>query len=110
MSEEMKSCPFCGSTLVFCETDCGRHSVNCGGCGVEGPWCDDDDEAISKWNRRLSGWISVTKRMPEDDEPWACYSTHCGTVWPLKGYINALLQFPDITHWMPLPDSPEVEE
>ncbi|WP_088925853.1 Lar family restriction alleviation protein [Burkholderia multivorans] len=48
---ELKPCPFCGSDSVFMLG--GSYCVQCGNCGAEGPWNDDDPKvAIDAWNRR----------------------------------------------------------
>jgi Lar family restriction alleviation protein len=48
---ELKACPFCGSGSVFMLA--GSYCIQCGNCGAEGPWNDDDPKiAIDAWNRR----------------------------------------------------------
>lgn len=44
-------CPLCGSKDTFLTG--GDYYVVCKGCGVEGPWNDDDpDLAVAAWNKR----------------------------------------------------------
>ena len=58
--EQLKPCPFCGRTgTLFIETDeIGWVFVNCsdsdGGCGTTGPSAVDKEQAIEKWNRRIT--------------------------------------------------------
>ena len=61
---KLRACPFCGRedpvTLVRYEGPDGfrdRFAVLCdyreGGCGAEGPWYHDPEEAAEAWNRRV---------------------------------------------------------
>ena len=61
--------------------------------------------------REQPQWISVEDRLPEDDvQVLACtkhgkaFSAHCERGrWRVSGSVK-------VTHWMPLPEPPEVEE
>lgn len=64
MSEELKPCPFCGSTRVFIERDyppsenpaLDNEWVECLRCGATGPWhtvTRSHRVIISAWNRRV---------------------------------------------------------
>ena len=69
---ELRECPFCGSTLV--ELQIGYHmksdaKVGCLECSAEGPLFGTDDsrgerdwsgQAIAAWNRRASDTFTVT--------------------------------------------------
>ena len=52
-----KSCPFCGeceyeeSCLSLLEEENGMFRIHCH-CGAEGPWADNEIEAICEWNHR----------------------------------------------------------
>lgn len=54
-----KSCPFCGSTMVFVETlwtdDLKRCSVQCDSCEARGPETLNEEAAIRRWNERTEG-------------------------------------------------------
>jgi Lar family restriction alleviation protein len=51
MTEELKTCPFCGGTDIM-SFDTGAHWVSCQTCGAEGPVVDDREDAVAKWNER----------------------------------------------------------
>lgn len=51
MSEELKPCPFCGSTLLGM-SQTGIYWGRCDSCHGEGPTEDTEAEAIAAWNRR----------------------------------------------------------
>ena len=64
----------------------------------------------------VQGWISVNERFPCVDTTVLAYdamkgdthtATFDGTLWHLDG--GWLLDADDFTHWMPLPEPPEVE-
>lgn len=57
MSQELKPCPFCGSTNIeLCHTNI---SVVCGYCAAEGPFGDADMEvAIESWNSRAEPTVT----------------------------------------------------
>ena len=94
----------CGTTYLFVEG--GEDWLACPNCG---------------WPYKYLGsekpkWISVEDRLPEDELPVLVANNESGAirlfwradvVWwaggdQLPKYISK-----DITHWMPLPDSPE---
>lgn len=61
MAEKLEPCPFCGSSngppaeedpLFVDSTGPASVMVYCGQCGCEGPFADDEAEAIRLWNRR----------------------------------------------------------
>ncbi|GBR60811.1 hypothetical protein AA18889_2479 [Acetobacter senegalensis DSM 18889] len=51
MSEELKSCPFCGGRDLKIQEPYYAF-VHCDECGTEGPFRDTEAEAIEKWNTR----------------------------------------------------------
>lgn len=69
----------------------------------------------TKDDTRTNEWISVKKRLPEEWEP---VLGAIGTIVEVVIYIgNGKWRvtwnhdaIDEITHWMPLPDPPEVEE
>lgn len=60
---ELKPCPFCGAkdevgfgiskSKLFDEVRT-HHHVECAACGVMGPSCETDEEALEGWNRRAT--------------------------------------------------------
>ena len=112
---ELKPCPFCGGEATAID---GSKQVWCSDCYADGPFTE---EHIAAWNRRASGWVSVEERLPEK----AKWSGDRVLVYTEEGYIHTGLyegeaatdddpwwdKFNDsgyVTHWMPLPEPPEV--
>ena len=62
----VRSCPFCGNPDVEMVIMPGKDgfrtkfAVRCnydnGGCGAEGGWRHDDQEAVDVWNQRKRKW------------------------------------------------------
>ena len=54
----LSPCPFCGSTDVEMDSYRAlgwmgtRYNVRCTDCCAEGPNADNEDDAITEWNRR----------------------------------------------------------
>lgn len=51
MSEELKTCPFCGGKAYF-EGGITVYWIKCRICGVETLGYDDEADAVDAWNRR----------------------------------------------------------
>ena len=116
---ELQPCPFCGGTKI-----CTEKSINlnyCDNCSAE--------SNVEHWNTRpiedalhariaeleeAQRWISVSERLPEDLQP---------TVIITKGGMTGIVRYlelygregfgswsEDVTHWMPLPQPPEVQK
>lgn len=123
MNEELKPCPFCGGQASIHEKTeyiYTVYRVACGntmcGCKPSTPFSQKKVNAISKWNTRADGWISVDERLPEVDEygdinvlvcmddefiAMATYDQNNGwELWAESG---------EVTHWQPLPKSPKGE-
>ncbi len=55
MSEELKACPFCGSSANICSDSFDGQKlyfVSCEDCGVITPCYDTEAEAAAIWNNR----------------------------------------------------------
>ena len=88
-------CQHCDSHIEMCE-DCGMREIV---------------ESVP------SAWISVKDRLPDDSENvLVCFSKlggidmayYNGNAWVLVDLYEYKYLHP--THWMPLPDAPEVDE
>ena len=55
-------------------------------------------------NRRVAGWIPVEERLPEKGE--CLVASADGTVHPASVIFGK--DFKDCTHWMPMPEPPEL--
>lgn len=79
----------------------------------DGLWEKDYGKTWVAYRRKPNDWISVKKRPPEYDAPVWGWDAQCHCAKEVN-YING--EFFDvfgedayITHWMPLPEPPEVE-
>ena len=115
---EMKQCPFCGGEAQIAEF--GRYSVFCSKQCCEQPVAYPDKEtAIEDWNKRTAQgfgeWISVEERLPESLVFVVALTTGGDRIiaqldkygWLRFGGYECERMRP-ITHWMPLPEPPEV--
>jgi len=68
----------------------------------------------------VGGWISVKDRLPEKEGQYLCWfgkNTVCKGAaiatyleeWKAFGSFESLKTYPNVTHWMPLPEPPEEE-
>ena len=72
---ELKPCPFCGGEAKISMKYVGYGSLGLGAHDWFGVYCADCDtstrehqteaEAIAAWNRRASGWVNCSERLPE---------------------------------------------
>ena len=68
------------------------------------------DMAISAL-REQPRWISVEERLPEEDGFYLVYGPfiYRDTKWYDRKNFSQYFWKHDVTHWMPLPEPPEVE-
>ena len=84
MAEELKPCPFCGSTRVVVSAEMPRaYYVECQDCWASLSWSySSEDKAIASWNRRapdeektkllkrycevIEEYVSIYDNFPED--------------------------------------------
>ena len=130
---ELRECPFCGGKAEYLHEDedideSGMVACVNPKCGVyfNNTYAFDGNEyvlikdAVSKWNQRADGWISVNERLPEEDVDVLV------NVWYAKSnnvHIDYLIASGDeitghewnsyatdcVTHWRPLPAPPKEE-
>lgn len=68
MEQELKPCPFCDCQFIRLYDDelSMKNWVECTECRAATRFVEGSpSEAIEAWNRRASGWISVSERLPE---------------------------------------------
>jgi len=56
---KLEQCPFCGESYAINVLDASDQYVSsfwvtCGNCDAEGPVADTEDDAVEKWNKRIS--------------------------------------------------------
>lgn len=86
----------------------------CRACDV-GDMIDTLDEATT-----ISGWISVKDGLPDKNGQYLCWfgkntvtkgaaiATYF-EMWKAFGSLESLVTYPNVTHWMPLPEPPKEE-
>ena len=99
--------------------DCNHYNfVRCRACQIDDALSYIDDAPT------IGGWISVEDRMPETRHAVLVYTPHHKNIWAASMHEDGnwyiwspggkVLLDPDwhgpITHWMPLPEPPEVKQ
>ena len=131
---ELKPCPFCGGKAeVVPYSVYGKvksYFVNCLNCGCQIRDYTSKQNAEKAWNeirKRKSRWVKVEGRLPAPDEyDWVLVNVKFdedGTygVPHIAEYRNGewwgyfcdvpLTELGEtVTHWMPLPEYPEIDE
>ena len=84
-------------------------------------WVMDNDSPASKMSKALGmaisalreqpRWVSVEERLPEEDGFYLVYGPfiYRDTKWYDRRNFSQYFWKHDVTHWMPLPEPPEVE-
>ena len=132
MSKKLKPCPFCGKETAEVECDGAFWWVECQSCGATGHvfWFILNNGnahriAIDNWNTRpiedalnsriaeleeAQRWIPVGERLPEEKQNvLALDRTGTAYHWEYSRSLSNIF-VSDYTHWMPLPQPPEVQE
>lgn len=74
MDEEIKSCPFCGSTEVeIARTNENACWVECAVCGAEAPPTAKREDAIEIWNERHLPSGTHATIVDDGDKEWQEY-------------------------------------
>ena len=66
--EELKPCPFCGSSNVTMHELNPNSYARCRGCGAEGGLRDSHDKAADAWNRRADAKELVVRFNVSDEQ------------------------------------------
>lgn len=106
---DLLPCPFCGGKAELHEDPFEEWTsyVQCGSCYLRTAEHFNSESAAKYWNTRPSPWIPCAERMPEPQT--VCIISNgkfVAAAYPFmldRGYAES------ITHWMPLPEPPEVE-
>ncbi len=131
--QELMTCPHCngsGRIVSVSGFKSARYRVVCETCGASTCDRDTEQEAVSAWNQRADGWISVKERLPNVDETDGLYeeclviatdgfasrilyyerATIRGkTVYRWKRHWDRIYDGAPIIAWQPLPE-PKKEE
>lgn len=106
-------CSSCGMCPIFPDRECVEHLATAAASLIER--LTEEVEALREKQR----WVPVTERIPErdvqvlgwyKDNPFSQYRP--GVVaWNGNGwvFIYAHRYVTDVTHWMPMPEAPEVK-
>ena len=116
---ELKPCPFCGGTKIC--TEKGINLNYCDNCSAESnvehwntrPIEDDLRKRIAELEA-AQRWIPVSERLPED---WTMVLFTNGVTrgigqFDKDGFYDYWYEYSfnkPVTHWMPLPNPPEVK-
>lgn len=129
---ELLPCPFCGCNRVTVDLDDEYYSsyyVSCYQCdAIGGSGAIDDgksicdvppdvyekayDKAIQLWNMRVSDWNDAKKCIPPKEGAYLVYikCTDGGATTILYYTQKELFYGFNVTHWMPLPESPKFDK
>lgn len=66
--EELKPCPFCGSSNVTLYEMNPNSYARCRDCGAEGSLCGSHDKAAAAWNRRTNAKELVVRINISDEQ------------------------------------------
>lgn len=122
MDEELKPCPFCGGRAEIYSINFNLakgiyYGIGCVTCFIKIYECPTAEEAFDLWNIRVSPWISVKDRLPEEDNYvlWKYESgfvfyedlTHDMAQDDVDRFLKGNTISGPITHWMEIPPTKE---
>ena len=124
--DKLKPCPFCGSDgrIITDEPNCPHYRttfyVICMNsmCECELRHSIDKELAITAWNTRADGWVSVKDRLPKGFVLLACRNSQLNYDVRIGYWDTDIQEFYDDgegfilhpTHWQHLPPVPEEEK
>lgn len=129
--QELKPCPFCGSTDIAIVKQDNPHNdydgdypylytAACKQCLSRSPQKVYEEYAAEAWNTRASGWIPCSEMLPEDKQKVLIHTKSKGHIliaeynsdWstPFYSFRIGGWKIRQVSHWMPLPEPPEDAE
>ena len=104
MREKLKKCPFCGGKAIVTKdvfNDNEMIYVICENCWANSGFCDKEDKAIRKWNKRTNPWHTGT---PTEGGLYLVVTHEGYDVWRFNKNFKAWnLHFDKVKAWMPIP-------
>lgn len=119
MTEELKSCAHCGSEVNLDFGMSGNPFISCEKCRLD-MGGESQKEITDKWNRRASPWVRVEDGLPGAGDVVLIRVFYRKNELGFKEVVafngdnficnGCIYQMKDITHWMPIPELPEIKE
>ena len=122
MSEELRPCPFCGGEAELCYSEVDTFCRKCNVMQETELWNTRPiEDALNKRIAELEAaqrWIPVSERLPEKQKLTIGFTDNSAYVFfeIVNDDEMGLVMYPyqnrkgTVTHWMPLPSTPEVQE
>ena len=101
---EFKHCPHCngnGRIVSVSGFKSDRYRVVCDSCGASTRECETEQEAVSAWDMRAGGWISVKERLPKNEQEVlvCCERSKCRFVCPAIYEDGTVLTQDSVWNW-----------
>ena len=119
---ELKPCPFCGGEAELCYSEVDTFCRKCNVMQETELWNTRPiEDALNKRIAELEAaqrWIPVSERLPEKQKLTIGFTDNSAYVFfeIVNDDEMGLVMYPyqnrkgTVTHWMPLPSTPEVQE